>query len=125
MPGCSDTGAPAYCHFDMTTEPDFAVGFGKALASIAAQVASCSYSIPEPPAGQSLDLEKVNVVLNKSTSEHYLVLRAGSRDCASGWYLDEQDNIVLCRETCAQVRQDELSSLELRFGCATIANPLT
>jgi hypothetical protein len=52
-------------------------------------------------------------------------LRAGSRDCASGWYLDEQDNIVLCRETCAQVRQDELSSLELRFGCATIANPLT
>lgn len=123
-PDCSDTGTPAYCHFDMSTEPDFAAGFGKALASIAAQVASCSYMVPEPPRGQSLDLDKVNVILTRGT-EYSLVLRASASDCTSGWYLDNQTNIVLCRDTCAQVRKDELSSLELRFGCATIANPLT
>ena len=122
---CSDSGTPGYCHFDMSTEPDFAAGFSNALASIAAQVASCSYMIPEPSPGQTIDLDKVNVILTKGTSEYYLVLRAGASDCTSGWYLNDEANIVLCSETCAQVRQDELWSLELRFGCATIANPLT
>ncbi len=124
-PECSDTGTPGYCHFDMSTEPDFAVGFGKALASIAAQVASCSYKLPQPPAGQTLDVDKINVILTKGTSEYYLVLRAAESDCTSGWYLDSQGNIALCSETCQQVRQDELYSLELRFGCATVVGPLT
>jgi hypothetical protein len=121
---CNDTGAPTYCHFDMSTEPDFAAGFGKALASIAAHLASCSYEMPDPPPGQSLDIDKVNVILSKNSTEYYLVLRAASSNCTSGWYLDAQDNIVLCSETCAQVRQDETAVLELRFGCETIANPI-
>jgi hypothetical protein len=109
----------------MSVEPDFATGFSNALASIAAQVSSCSYTVPAPDAGQTLDVDKVNVILTESASDYFLVLRAESSDCTSGWYYDAQGNIALCSETCAQVRADSLSSLELRFGCASLANPLT
>ncbi len=124
-PDCSDTGAPNYCHFDMSIVPDFAAGFSSALTSIAAQVATCSYSVPLPPAGQTLDLDKINVILTTAAQEYYLMLRAGSSDCTEGWYLDGDNNVVLCSDTCQQIRTDNPASLDLLFGCATFANPLT
>jgi hypothetical protein len=124
-PDCSDTGTPDFCHFDMSTAPDFAAGFSDALTNIAAQVTSCSYSVPLPPQGQALDLDKVNVILRTSTPEYFLVLRAQSSNCTEGWYLDTDNNVVLCSATCQQIRADSLTSLHLLFGCATFGNPLT
>ena len=124
-PDCSDTGTPNYCHFDMSTAPDFAAGFTNALTSIASQVASCSYSVPLPAQGQTLDLDKINVILTTAAQEYYLMLRAGSSDCTEGWYLDGDKNVVLCSDTCKQIRSDNPASLNLLFGCATFANPLT
>ena len=122
-PGCSNSG-PNYCHFDMSQVPDFAAGFSNALAQIAGQVISCSYSIPPPPADRTLDLTKVNVVLTTGVPEYLLIQRASSSTCTTGWYLDANNNIVLCSETCKQAKADTKSSLDLLFGCATIGSPL-
>ena len=46
--GCSHTGSPFYCHFDMTEEADFAVALRDALASISGLALSCAYDIPSP-----------------------------------------------------------------------------
>jgi hypothetical protein len=121
-PTCSNSG-PNYCHFDMSQVPDFATGFNDALAQIAGQAVSCSYGIPSPPPGQTLDLTKINVVLKTGASEYSLILRANSSACTTGWYLDD-NHIVLCSETCKQAKADPKSSLDLLFGCATIAMPL-
>jgi len=123
-PTCSDTG-PDYCHFDMSQVPDFATGFKDALAQIAGQVVSCSYSFPPPPAGQTLDASKINVVLTTGVPEYLLIQRSGSSTCTDGWYLDSNSNVVLCSETCKKAKADPKATLDLLFGCATIGNPLT
>ncbi len=123
-PTCSDSG-PNYCHFDMSQVPDFAAGFSDALAQIAGQVVSCSYTLPTPPLGQTLDLSKINVILTTGTPEYLLIQRATSATCTTGWYLDSSNNVVLCSDTCKKAKADTKSSLDLLFGCATIGDPLT
>ena len=123
-PTCSDSG-PNYCHFDMSQVPDFAAGFKDALAQIAGQVVSCSYTMPQPPSGQTLDLSKINVILTTSTPEYLLIQRASSSTCTTGWYLDSGNNVVLCSDTCKTAKADTKASLDLLFGCATIGSPLT
>jgi hypothetical protein len=122
-PTCSDSG-PDYCHFDMAQVPDFAAGFKDALAQIAGQVISCSYSFPAPPPGQSLDPTKINVILTTGAPEYLLIQRAASSSCTDGWYLDSNSNVVLCSETCKTAKADPKASLDLLFGCATIGNPV-
>ena len=104
-PTCSDSG-PNYCHFDMSQVPDFAAGFSDALAQIAGQVVSCSYTLPTPPANQSLDLTKINVILTTGTGEYLLIQRATSPTCTTGWYLDSSSNVVLCSDTCKTAKAD-------------------
>ena len=121
---CSNAG-PNYCHFDMSQVPDFAVGFSNALAQISGQIVSCSYAIPPPPAGQTLDLTKINVIFTHGTGEQSLLLRSTSDACATGWFLDTNNNVVLCGESCNQAKADGASSLKLLFGCGSIGIPLT
>jgi len=123
-PGCPNQ-APNYCHFDMSQVPDFAAGFKDALNQIAGQVISCSYSFPAPPAGKSLDPSKINVILTTGAPEYLLVQRAASSSCTDGWYLDSNNTVVLCTETCKTAKADPKASLDLLFGCATIGNPVT
>ena len=49
---CGSAG-PEFCHFDMTTQPDFDVALTTALAAISDQTLSCSYAVPVPPSGQA------------------------------------------------------------------------
>ena len=123
-PTCSDSG-PNYCHFDMSQVPDFAAGFKDALAQIAGQIVSCSYTLPTPPAGQSLDMNKINVILTTGTPEYLLMQRSTSPSCTTGWYLDSSSHVVLCSDTCAKAKADPKATLDLLFGCATIGGPLT
>jgi hypothetical protein len=116
--GCSDTG-PDYCHFDMTTEPDFSAALNQALAQIAGSVISCSYPIPEPPPGETLDLDKVNIVYTAGGGS-VLILRNDQADCAVGWqYTADGTGIDLCSETCTSATQESAATVELFFGCDT------
>ncbi|MBN1612472.1 MAG: VWA domain-containing protein [Polyangiaceae bacterium] len=114
--GCSDTG-PDYCHFDMTTQPDFSTALNEALAQIAGSVVSCSYPIPEPPAGETIDPNEVNIVYTSGEGS-VLILRNDQADCSVGWqYATDGTGIVLCSETCSAVSQESSATVELFFGC--------
>jgi len=84
----------------------------------------CVYSIPPPPAGQTLDFNAVNVVLSSSGSDTTL---AYSASCANpgGWYYDDSDagtpdKIILCSGACQSVKStSSTSSISVVFGCAT------
>lgn len=116
--GCDDSG-PNFCHFDMSQAPDFAAALRGALAEIAGAIISCTYDLPVPPAGQTLDPANVNVVYTPSDSEPVLIPRDDSDACDYGWqYADgSQQQVVLCESACQTVQQDARAGLELLFGC--------
>jgi hypothetical protein len=116
--GCSLDG-PNFCHFDMTETQDFAAELSEALGTIAGLALSCEYTIPAPPNGALLDPSRVNVVFSPSGGARELIGQSPSGPCTEGWqYSDDGQQVLLCRDTCRQVRESD-GSLELQFGCAT------
>jgi hypothetical protein len=118
---CSHSGVP-YCHFDMVEEEDFGASLRGALANIAGQVLDCDYTLPEPPEGQELDLQNINIVLTApGTGEQTLVLLdAAGEGCDEGWYLSD-NRVHLCEQTCDQVLATTGTSLKIHFGCEPLA----
>jgi hypothetical protein len=76
----------------------------------------CTYSVPAPPAGQTLDLGKVNVEYNGD--------QLGYNDtttCDQGWqYANNNTQVVLCGSTCDQVKADPNAKIQIAFGCDTV-----
>jgi hypothetical protein len=116
IPGCSHNG-PNFCHMDMTQEPDFAAALARGLGTVASQIATCTYAIPAPPAGQAIDAGAVNLIVH-SSSGSVLVLPDGQGACSEGWRYDDDGNVQLCEATCAAVQNDATARVELLFGCA-------
>ena len=101
----------------MTTQPDFSAALNEALAQIAGSVVSCSYPIPEPPPGETIDPNEVNIVYTGGGGS-VLILRNDQADCTVGWqYATDGTGIVLCSETCTAVSQESSATVELFFGC--------
>ena len=111
---CSDTG-PNYCHFDMTTQTDLAAALKTALSAITGQVLTCNYTIPDPGAGQMLDLRKVNVRHNGVD----IPKDPSDANCNTGWnYSPDKTQIILCGAKCDEVKSMG-GDIEIVFGCAT------
>jgi hypothetical protein len=114
--GCADAG-PNFCHMDMTQAPDFGAALSAGLAQIAGQIISCDYALPPPPAGESLDLGRVNVISTPAGGTPEILPREADSSCTDGWYLGPNDHVILCSNTCAQVQADAAAKLEVLFGC--------
>ena len=117
--GCSHDGNPHFCHFDMSQATDFGEALRGALGTITGQVISCSYEMPLPPEGETIDPDEVNLVIHPGEGGNVLLLRANSADCREGWYYDENGNIALCQDSCARAQSDNQAALQLFFGCET------
>lgn len=119
-PGCSDNG-PTYCHFDMTTSSNFTQALNDALAAISGATLSCTFTIPAPPNGQTLDPTKVNVTYTPSGGSGQTIGQDQTGTCASGWtYSPDGKQIILCGSTCDQVKADPTGKVDIVFGCGTI-----
>jgi len=119
LPGCSDAG-PNFCHLDMTQAPDFSKALNDGLASIAGQVIdSCTFTIPAPPAGQTIDPNLTNLIITASDGSSKLVLPDNQGTCTEGWQFDGTDKVVLCSQTCSEVKADSGAHVQLVFGCST------
>lgn len=117
--GCSDSG-PNYCHFDMTTATDFGQALASALADISGQTLSCTYDIPDPGAGQTIDKTKVNVEYTPPGGSPETIGKDSSGNCGDGWdYSTDGSQIILCGATCDRVKA-EGGDVKVIFGCETI-----
>lgn len=117
-PGC-DVDGPDFCHMDMTQEPDFAAALSQGLAAIAGQIIdSCTFAIPDPPAGETIDLFRTNVVVTWGDGKSTLIKADDIGDCTVGWRADGTNELTLCPETCNAVKADGGARLHLAFGCA-------
>lgn len=116
--GCSHSG-PDYCHFDMTEGASFAADLRDALGTISGLTLSCTYDIPEPPSGQTLDPSRVNVLFTPKDGQAELIGKSADGVCDDGWqYSGDGKQVLLCGETCDRVKGSD-GSLSLQFGCTT------
>jgi hypothetical protein len=113
--------------FIVDTSGSVSADFLKALNAIRTQAVGCSYAIPAPPAGQTLDYGLVNVEYQRggtgaatSFVEVPNATKCGTN--ATAWYYDDNaapTSIVLCPSTCAAVEADPAASVRIVLGCTT------
>jgi hypothetical protein len=121
-----DTGGvhfPRDVHNTGEVYVDFVVAIEELLAT---NPLSCVYAIPEPPNGQSFDRTRVNVQYDIGLGPETLGYVESVDDCAefgNGWYYDDlaaPREILFCPQTCGLFKAQELASIRIQFGCATI-----
>lgn len=98
----------------------------KAIGNIASSLLGCEYSLPPPPAGQQLDVNKVNV--NYTAPGAATKTLAYSADCsnAGGWHYDSTTSpskIILCANACSSAQNTPGAKLDVIFGCKIAAEP--
>jgi hypothetical protein len=124
-PGCSINGGESgsdFCHMDMTTASDFGDALRAGLNKVLGVVSPCTFSYAEPPDGQQIDPEKINVLLS-DRGEDTLVIRDDHGECGEGWQLTSGDQILLCPDTCARVQASPEIIVDVSFGCRSYREP--
>jgi hypothetical protein len=112
-----------------TNVVDVAVGnadeeFFAALQTIR-KLGECRFQLPAAPAGETLDLDTVNVGYHDPIDGTDLLAQvAGESGCGSepGWYYangNTGDQIILCRSSCDELKAEK-GTVEIVVGCETI-----
>jgi hypothetical protein len=79
---------------------------------------ACGFSIPVPPGGQRLELDKVAVSYAPTIGAPIVFGQAvGAEWCQDNAFLVEGDGITLCPAACDRVRADPGASVEVLFTC--------
>jgi hypothetical protein len=110
--------------FLVDTSGNAASQLSAALATIRSTSAlDCTYTVPTPPSGQTLDPAKVNITYTDGSGNVTTLLQdpAGtSCDAGSGWqYSADGKQINLCGQACTSVKADKNGKIQVLFGCAT------
>jgi uncharacterized protein YegL len=103
----------------------------KTRIEVKTQVVDCEWVIPEPPANQLFDRDKVNFQITTGVEQpvERLIKNVDSADqCEPGveaWYYDKQfpeepTKILVCPETCETIRAEERTRIDILLGCETL-----
>jgi len=115
--------------FLVDTSGNAAAQLSAALDTIRSTSAlDCTYTVPAPPQGQSLEPGKVNITYTNGSGTVTTLLQdpAGtSCDAGSGWqYSADGKSINLCGKACNDVKADKNGKIQVLFGCTTqVGNP--
>jgi hypothetical protein len=128
----AEAGATSHAYLVATAKNDAGTSaaqaesdFESALDVIRSSQAICILPIPAPPAGESLDFTKVNVVYDdngQSQTLPYVPDCGGDGGDSQGWRYDDPQSpktIVLCPGTCGPVQASATGQLSVELGCAT------
>lgn len=106
---------------------DFTGQLASALGAAATRQVACDLALPEPPRGQHLDYDAVNVVLDGATRVTLTrVAGATSCDARGGWYYDTDptlgapSRLNVCRASCDRAASLGTSALKVELGCQTL-----
>jgi hypothetical protein len=123
--------------FLVETSQNAAAQLSAALASIRSTTAlDCTYAVPSPPKGETLEPSLVNVEYTSGTGVVSKVLQSPKDpatmkyyDCATsnGWqYSPDGKQINLCGKACSDVKADKGGKIQVLFGCKTdVGDPPT
>lgn len=96
--------------------------FKRTIDEIRSAAVSCMLQIPEAPAGQTFDKQKVSVRYLSGMSDVALEYDASCGGTSSWHYDDPADphELVLCPETCKALQGDERAELVVDFECEPV-----
>ncbi len=109
-------------------EDDWSAVFNDIANSIVTRL-GCEYPVPDPPEGQTLNENAVNVLYTPGEGgAEETILRdntAGCEDGADGWQWNAaKDKILLCGPACERIKNDPDGKVQIKFGCKTEDVPL-
>lgn len=83
---------------------------------------ACEFDIPDPPMGETLDLETVQVKYSSGDTlvGKYNQVASEAACTADAFYIDGGETIKLCPDLCDLVQADEDAAIEVLFGCEII-----
>jgi hypothetical protein len=113
-----------------TTSPaQVSADLAKAIGKIKASQLSCNYSLPAPPAGQTLDVNAVNVNFTPGGGVAQTLPYSANCTDPNGWHYDNTTaptQIIMCPSRCTALQGDTTGGkLDIIFGCAITAPPGT
>src|SRR5262249_47140952 len=107
---------------DTSNPSQISQDFISAVAQVKRQLA-CEYKLPAPPAGQTLDINAVNVAYTPDGGSAQTLTY--NKDCSGpgeGWHYDnpsQPQKIQMCRASCDQLKQGA-GKVDIVLGCATL-----
>jgi hypothetical protein len=121
---CGD--GPSPCHYWSVGDGDpaaFVAALGQIVSSA---VLPCEYLLPDPPLGQELDNDLVNVTLTAPGQAPATITRVGSAaECGAGasWFYNDPaapSRIMLCPSACTQATVAvDGTTVDIAYGCMT------
>jgi len=101
--------------------------FLQAMNEIRGAALSCSYLIPQPPPGEKIDYNAINVQYTPDGGKPTIIPQVKSKaECpldGLAWFYDEPaapKQIILCDASCGIISQDAKAKLDVLVGCATV-----
>jgi hypothetical protein len=102
--------------------------FLAAMNQIRHSVLGCTYQIPVPSNGGTLDYQEVNVIYTPGNNGSpvtipYVTSSAMCPSSGNAWYYDNAANptqIILCQPTCTTIEADTSGSVAIQLGCSTV-----
>jgi len=106
--------------FPLCESDNFDVVFNTiAQGIISGSAVSCELPFPEPPIGQELDPETLQVEYTPGDGSDPVLYNqvADLASCDDMSFYVENDTIILCPQVCSVIQQDTGATLAVKFGC--------
>lgn len=120
--GGADPAVP--CHIDLSNGASFnADALANAITAIRGKALGCVYDLPKPPAGETIDLDRVNVVATIDGTDYPIPRRADPNDmCLTDpcWDYNQKGQVELIGIACSGVSGAQSAKVEIYVGCATV-----
>jgi hypothetical protein len=115
---------PAHpCHIDLSSSNFNAAALAAAITTIRGKALGCVYDLPPAPMGQTIDPNKVNVVVTINGMAYTIPKRTNPSDmCLVNpcWDYDMNGKVNLIGITCSTVASSPNAKVDIYVGCATI-----
>lgn len=116
--------APAKaCHLDLSTGPFDATVLANAISKIRGAALGCVYDLPDPPPGQTIDKNTVNVNVTVGADTTLLPKRKDPMDqcLADGcWDYTSDGKVQIYGKTCDDLSNAAAGKVDIYVGCETI-----
>lgn len=103
--------------------------FLAAIQAIQGQALGCTFQIPEPPMGETLNPNQVNVWYTPGGGTEELIFKVANASACDanlgGWYYNDPMNpteILLCPKSCESIESGQ-GAIRIELGCSSVEIP--
>jgi len=120
--GGADPAKP--CHIDLSSGQFDSGVLANAIGQIRGKALGCTYKLPDPPPGETIDPKLVNVETTTNGTPGTLPRRTDPNDMCTGdpgcWDYTMDGQVQLVGKACDNVSQSLTTKVEIYVGCETV-----